>query len=117
MLEQGEKLLIVHRRLFEKDAPRFFVGEVQVYEAGIAKVKGYTFVKDLFSGNMKKKPAPRIKIISVASGTFIVYQLPVTVLLDSVRFDLDQEGGLLLNDDGGFSMDVAESASRQDSPS
>jgi hypothetical protein len=61
MIEQGEKLLIVHRRLFEKDTPRFFVGEVQAYEAGIAKVKGYTFVKDLFGGNMKKKPVPRIK--------------------------------------------------------
>ncbi len=109
MLEQGEKLLIVHRRLFEKDTPRFFVGEVQAYEAGIAKVKGYTFVKDLFSGNMKKKSASRIKIMPIVSGTFIVYQLPVTVLLDSVRFDLDQDGALILKDDGGFSMDVAES--------
>ena len=109
MLEQGEKLLIVHRRLFEKDTPRFFVGEVQTYEAGMAKVKGYTFVKDLLSGNMKKKPASRIKIMSIVSGTFIVYQLPVTVLLDSVRFDLDQDGALVLKDDGGYSMDVAES--------
>ncbi len=109
MLEQGEKLLIVHRRLFETDTPRFFVGEVQVYEAGIAKVKGYTFVRDLFSGNMKKKSDARTKIMSIVSGTFIVYQLPVTVLMDSVRFDLDQDGDLILRDDGGFSMDVAES--------
>jgi hypothetical protein len=109
MLEQGEKLLIVHRRLFEKDTPRFFVGEVQAYEAGMAKVKGYTFVKDLFGGNMKRKSASRTKIMSIVSGTFIVYQLPVTVLLDSVRFDLDQDGALVLKDDGGFSMDVAES--------
>ncbi|MEX2490545.1 MAG: hypothetical protein WD425_02165 [Nitrospirales bacterium] len=40
MIEQGEKLFIAHRRLFEKDTPRFFVGEVQAYEAGIAKGKG-----------------------------------------------------------------------------
>jgi len=115
MLEQGEKVLIVHRRLFEKDTPRFFMGEVQAYDAGIAKVKGYTFVKDLFSGNMKRKSASRIKIISIVSGTFIVYQLPVTVLLDSVRFELDQDGGLVLTDDGGFSMDVAESVYKHDS--
>ena len=115
MLKQGEKLLIVHRRLFEKDTPRFFVGEVEVYEAGIAKVKGYTFVKDQFSGNMKKKLGVRTKIMSIISGTFIVYQLPVTVLLDSTRFDLDQDGGLLLTDDEGFLMDVAESVYKQDS--
>ena len=56
MLKQGDKLLIVHRRLFEKDTPRFFVGEVQAYDDGLAKVKGYTFVKDVFSGSMQKKP-------------------------------------------------------------
>ena len=86
-----------------------FVGEVQAYEAGIAKVNGYTFVKDLFSGNMQRKPGSRMKIISIVSGTFLVYQLPVTVFLDSVRFDLDQDSALVLKDDGGFSMDVAES--------
>ena len=115
MLEQGEKLLIVHRRLFEKDTTRFFVGEVQAYEQGIAKVKGYTFVKDLFSGNMKKKPDLRTKIMSLVSGTFIVYQLPVTVLLDSVDFHLDQDGGLVLADEGGFSMDVSESVHKHES--
>lgn len=109
MLEQGEKLLIVHRRLFEKDIPRFFVGEVLAYEQGIAKVKGHTFVKDLFSGSMKKKPDLRTKVVSIVSGTFIVYQLPVTARLDSMRFSLDQDGGLVLTDEGGFSMDVSES--------
>lgn len=106
MLNQGEKLLIVHRRLFEKDTPRFFVGEVLIYEAGIVKVKGYTFVKDMFSGNMQKKSDLRTKVMSIVSGTLIVYQLPVTALLDSMRFSLDQDGGLVLTDEGGFSMDV-----------
>jgi hypothetical protein len=108
MLEQGEKLLIVHRRLFEKDTPRFFVGEVQAYEQGIVKVKGYTFVKDLFTGSMKKKSDLRTKVMSIVSGTLIVYQLPVTVLLDSVRFNLDKDGELLLTDGGSFSMDMSE---------
>ncbi len=113
MLKQGEKLLIAHRRLFEKDTSRFFIGEVQVYEAGLVKVKGYTIVKDVFSGNMKKKPDLRPKIISIVSGTFIVYQLPMTILLDSVQFELDQDGVLILSDEGGFAMDVGESVKRK----
>lgn len=50
--------------------------------------------------------------MSIISGTFIVYQLPGTVLLDSVRFELDQEGALILRDEGGFAMDVGESVKR-----
>ena len=64
---------------------------------------------------MKKKPDLRTKIISIISGTFIVYHLPATVLLDSVRFDLDQDGGLVLKDEGGYSMDVGESVYTHDS--
>jgi len=114
MLEQGDKLFIVHRRLFEKDTARFFVGEVQAYEQGVAKVKGYTFVKDMFTGNIKKKPDLRTKVLSIVSGTLIVYQLPVTVLLNSVRFSLDQDGELVLMDEGGFSMDVSEALHKKE---
>ena len=114
MLEQGEKVLIVHRRLFEKDTPRFFVGEVQMYEQGIIKVRGYTFVKDIFTGNMQKKSDLRTKVMSIVSGTLIVYQLPVIVLLDSVIFNLDQDGGLVLTDGGGFSMDMSEAGHKHE---
>lgn len=76
------------------------MGEVLIYEAGIVKVKGYTFVKDMFSGNMQKKSDLRTKVMSIVSGTLIVYQLPVTALLDSMRFSLDQDGGLVLTDEG-----------------
>ncbi|MCA9460803.1 MAG: hypothetical protein KC563_01070 [Nitrospira sp.] len=114
MLERGDKLLIVHRRLFEKDTPRFFVGEVEAYESGMVKVKGFTFVKDVFSGNFKKKIELRIKIFSMLSGTFLVYQLPNILRLDSVTFHLDDTGGMILTDDGGFSMDVSESGSKHE---
>lgn len=90
------------------------MGEVQDYEAGIAKVQGYSFVKDVFSGNFCKKPEFRTKILAIASGTFMVYQLPATVLVDSVRFTLDQDGGLALSDDGGFTMDASETVHKQE---
>ncbi len=115
MLDQGEKVFIVHRRLFEKDTPRFFIGEVQVYENGMAKVKGYTFAKDLFTGNIKRKPEYRTKIISLVSGNLIVYQLPVTVLMDSLEFTFEEHGGLVLRDEGGFVMDISESVHKLDS--
>ena len=114
MLEQGEKLLMVHRRLFEKDSPRFFAGEVQAYENGVAKVRGYTFVKDMFTGDIKKKPDLRTKFLAVVSGTLIIYQLPVTARLDSLKFSHTQDAGLVLTDDAGFSMDMSESVYKQE---
>ena len=110
MLEQGEKLLIVHRRLFEKDSGRFFVGDVQAYEDGIVKVKGYTFVRDMWTGAVNKKSDIRTKVVSLVSGTFIVYLLPETVHLDLVKIS-----GEVLTDDRGFTMDVSESVSKEGS--
>ena len=115
MLERGEKLLIVHRRLFEKDTPRFFVGEVQVYENGVAKVEGYTFAKDFFTGSIKRKADLRTKIISVVAGNLIIYQLPVAVLLETLGFSFEEHGGLVLMDERGFVMDVSESVHKTDS--
>lgn len=40
ILTQGSKVLICHRRLFEEDQPRLFVGIADAYEDGLAKVAG-----------------------------------------------------------------------------
>jgi hypothetical protein len=35
LLKTGDKILIAHPRLFESDQDRFFVGQVEDYEAGV----------------------------------------------------------------------------------
>ena len=102
MLDPGDKVLVVHRRLYEKDVTRYFVGEVLEYDSGIAKVQGYTFVKDMFTGAMQKKTDLRTKLLAVVSGTLIVYQLPSALPLDSLNVSLNQDGGLVLTDDQGL---------------
>ena len=32
LLEPGDKILVAHRRLFERDVVRFFLGSVDAYE-------------------------------------------------------------------------------------
>lgn len=112
MLEQGDKVLVVHRRLYEKDLTRYFVGEVLEYESGIAKVKGFTFVKDMFTGNMKKKSDRRIKLLAIVSGTLIVYQLPADMVIEKVEVRADLDGGLVLTDGQDFSMDISETVQK-----
>ncbi len=109
MLESGDKVLVVHRRLYESDPVRFFCGKVLAYDNGIAKITGYSFGKDMFTGDLKKKSDLRTKLLALSSGTLIVYQIPTTVILDSLSFQFDQDGGLILTDEQDFVMDMSES--------
>ncbi len=46
ILQKGEKIHIIHRRHLEKEPQRHFVGIVDDYENGIARVTGHIFAVD-----------------------------------------------------------------------
>ena len=73
LLQPDDKLLVVHRRLFERDGSRFFVGRVDGYESGIVRLTGFTFVRDPIGGAVSRKSDPRTKLFSLSSGTLLVY--------------------------------------------
>lgn len=107
MLEQGDRVLVAHRRLFATDETRFFVGRVDEYDAGVVKVTGWSYVKDSWAGGIVGKEEIRTKLISVASGTSIIYQLPKHVELEAVRFE-SSDRRVLLTDGGDFVMNLTE---------
>lgn len=107
ILESGDHVLIVHRRLFEKDRGRFFVGTVEAYEAGIARVTGHSFAHDLLGGNVIAKKDCRTKVFSIASGTLIVYRLPAETDMEAIQF-VNRDGELTLTDGSKVCMDLAE---------
>jgi hypothetical protein len=108
MLEPGNKLLIAHRRMFESEQPRYFVGEVVAYDAGLVKLEGYSFARDnMMAGAFLRKDDIRIKIVAIVSGTFIVYQLPDPTDVHQVRFEAS-EGGLVLTDGDVLNMNLTE---------
>jgi hypothetical protein len=112
ILEEGDKILIVYRRLFEGDETRYFAGIVDGYEAGVAKVTGRTWLRDTFSGGVVGKPDPTTKIFSIASGAVIVYELPDAANVDRLRFETGQTGGLWITDGAGFRLDLTERGGR-----
>ena len=107
LLAPGNKILISHRRLFDKDEPRYFVGEVVAYDTHLVKVTGYSFVRDLGSGRVIRKEDRRTKLVSLTSGTFLVYQLPDEVRLENTTFE-SCEGDLTLTDGSELQMNMAE---------
>jgi hypothetical protein len=106
-LREGDKILVAHRRLFEKDETRFFIGRVDAYEFGVVKATGHSYVRDRVSGKMLGKADTRTKLLSLSSGTLFVYQLPPQVTLDGIRFVSD-EGRLSLMDGQGYTMNLTE---------
>ncbi len=111
LLKKGDKILVAHRRLFEKDEVRFFVGQVEDYEVGVVKVKGHSYVPDIISGQMIEKPDERTKILALSSGTLLVYQLPDALALDELKFVM-KDGSLSLTDGMVFTMNLAEHTRR-----
>lgn len=109
ILDEGDKVLIAYRRLFERDEPRYFLGRVDAYEAGVLKTTGRTYARDKATGRMIAKADVRTKVVSIASGTLIVYQLPDDLELARVTFH-SLEGHVTASDGAGFSMNLTEHA-------
>ena len=83
------------------------MGKVDDYEAGVVKARWYSFARDDISGLMIEKPDGRTRILAVSSGTLMVYQLPDTVDLESLRF-LVIDGSLVVTDRKEFTMNLTE---------
>ena len=107
-LEQGEKLLVTHRRLFREDSHRHFIGEVEHYRDGVASVSGYTWIWNPLSGEMVRKDDRRRKLVAIASGTLIVYLLDRSVDLDTIRFEHEPGGRTYLRDGADLRLDLTE---------
>ena len=108
ILDAGDKVLIVHRRLFEQDRIRLFIGNVQAYDNGIVKVSGHTWMEDFKTQKCFEKEGLRTKIFSISSGTLIVYQIPEEVHLPQLAFEKDTDGKLWLTDGLRFKIDLTE---------
>ncbi len=108
ILKPGEKIHVIHRRRFEKDIRRHFVGTVEAYEAGLIRATGYVFVVDELNQHLfTKRPDRRTKLIPLASGDVIVNVLPEDLDTEQVRYELDGRK-LWVTDGNGWKMDVKE---------
>jgi len=109
MLENGDKLLVAHRRLFQADQPRYFLGEVIAYETGLAKVRGFSFVRDQLESGFIRKDDLRTKFVSLSSPSVIVYQLPHETDVTAVHIQF-RDSELNLTDGKHLNMNLTEIA-------
>jgi hypothetical protein len=106
LLPPGGNIRAIHRRCFEKDVRRPFVGRVEACEAGVARAAGYVFVIDGLSQRLfTRRPDRRPKLVRFASGDVLVNVLPETVDPAPVRYELDGRK-LGVTDGSAWGMDV-----------
>ena len=108
ILKSGEKIHVVHRRMFDKDTRKHFVGEVEAYEHGVVRALGHVFVIDDPAENIfRKKSELRSRLISISAGNVYVNVLPPTVDLEQIRYE-NKGRALRITDGSEWHLDLKE---------
>ena len=107
MLKKGEKVHVIHRRLFEKDLHRHFIGIVDDYEAGVARVTGHVYTVDSVKFTFTRREDMRTRLISIISGELLVNILPPTVDLDKITYH-QEKSAVRVTDGSGWHLDLSE---------
>ena len=107
VIEVGDKLHIITRRLFESDVRRHFIGEVTGVSGELHEVLGYAFVFHIGTNEFRKRPELRTRIFSLGQQGFIVNKIPREVAIESLEYRFI-ERRLVVTDGGDFNLDIHE---------
>ena len=108
MLEKGEKVFVITRRLFDGDRIRQFVGEVIKSSDTAMKVRGYVFVHDDFTNEIVRREDVRTRIVSLIDAANIILVISKEVILENVQYEIDDMNQRVLTDKASFSMNLNE---------
>ena len=108
MLREGEKVLVITRRLFEKDLRRHFIGEVQEVSDEVVRVRGYAFVFDEPSSDFVRREDLRTRVFSLIDAGYIINVLPAEVIPEEMRYEVDERNRRKITDGKSFAMIVSE---------
>ncbi|EEF60386.1 hypothetical protein [Pedosphaera parvula] len=111
ILQKGEKVHMIHRRLLDKDPHRHFVGIVDAYENGVARVTGHMYTVDPTKFSFFKRPEKRTRIVSLISGDVFVNILPEAVDLEDITYKQEKKS-VRVTDCKDWHMDISEFAWR-----
>jgi hypothetical protein len=111
ILQKGEKIHVIHRRYFEKEPHRHFVGVVDAYENGVARVSGHLYAVDFVKFAFFRRPEPRTRLIAVASGDVLVNIIPPGVNLEKVVYMQDKKC-VRVTDGDKWHLDISDLAWR-----
>jgi len=111
ILQKGEKIHVIHRRHFDKEPHRHFLGVVDAYEDGLARVTGHIFTVDPTKFIFFRREEMRTRIVALHSGEALVNIIPPSVDLEKVVYTQEKKS-LRVTDGSDWHMDISEFAWR-----
>jgi len=107
ILRSGEKVHVIHRRYYDKDNHRHFIGTVEDYENGVARVVGHVYTVDTVKFQYVRRPEVRTRIISIVSGDLLVNIIPPSVVLEKIIYKHEKKG-VRVTDGSDWHLDLSE---------
>jgi hypothetical protein len=107
ILRSGEKIHVIHRRHYDKDAHRHFIGSVEAYEGGVARVVGHVYTVDTTKFQYIRRPEVRTRIISVVSGDLLINIIPPSVDLEKITYKHEKKS-VRVSDGSSWFLDLSE---------
>jgi hypothetical protein len=111
ILQKGEKIHVIHRRHFDKEPHRHFVGVVEDYENGIARVTGHIYTVDSTKFVFFRRPELRTRIVPLGSGELLVNIIPPSVDLEKVVYKQEKKS-VRVTDGSNWHLDISDLAWR-----
>jgi hypothetical protein len=108
ILSAGDKIHVIHRKLFDGSPRRHFAGIVDACDGGLARVTGYLFSLDKKSNQfVRHDPLPRTHIVPLTSGILIINLLPGHVSLDKLTYQHASGKRIQMSDGSDWHLDLS----------
>ncbi len=103
---EGDRIVLIDRRLFKEDNTRIFVGIVETTDGVLIRARGYVFhVSSYEVAGQERRGEERLRVFSMGSGD-IVYLLPPGQ--DISRLMLKRSPKSMTLSDGQYAMDLSD---------
>lgn len=107
VIEQGDRVLIIDRKLFKDDNMGLFVGIIEEAESGVVRAKGFPFHLNPYEIAGVELPGDeRVRLISLMAGD-LIYLLPPDVEITKLQLRRSPKS-LTLTDGRLMSLDLSE---------
>lgn len=107
ILKPGEKVHVIHRRHYEKDHHRHFIGVVEAYDLGVARVTGHVYTVDPVKFAFMRRPEVRTRLVSVVSGDVLINIIPNKVNLEKITYKQERKA-VRVTDGSDWHLDLSE---------
>ncbi len=106
IIREGDRIVVIDKRLFRDDNTRIFVAIVEEVDEGAIRARGFSYhVSPYEVAGTERRGDERVRVVSMAAGD-IIYVLPREQ--DISRLQLKRSPKSMSLTDGQFAMDLSD---------